>query len=288
MELSSAVLKTLAYADVFDYPLTKEELYQFLIHTKPVSKTTFEQVLKKLPPQIVYKQGFYCLKTREALIATRKKRMAISKKKRVLAEQIASKLRLFPTVLCVGLSGGLAMHNTDEHDDIDFFIITRHKTLWLTRFCLVFYLRTLGVLRKRQATLVKNKICLNMFLDEQALALPVQWRNLYTAHEVVQVKPLIDKHHTFARFLAANNWVQTYVPNSVANLSSVKKERRRNLNKGWYIFEFIAKKCQLWYMKNKQTRETISDEMLAFHPFDYQTHILSAYQQRLKRYGQTV
>ena len=64
-----------------------------------------------------------------------------------------------------------------------------------------------------QRFLVSDKICLNLWLDETALSLPRNQRNLYTAHEVVQVKPILDRDYTYLKFIIANLWLKNYLPN---------------------------------------------------------------------------
>jgi hypothetical protein len=38
-------------------------------------------------------------------------------------------------------------------------------------------------------------------------------------------------------------------------------------------------------MKKHITKETISNNFLAFHPFDYKAHILSSYKKKAIKYG---
>src|SRR5687768_3690701 len=40
-----AVLKTLLYSDIFDFPLTKHELWKFLISPREIDKKLFDQAL---------------------------------------------------------------------------------------------------------------------------------------------------------------------------------------------------------------------------------------------------
>jgi len=43
-----------------------------------------------------------------------------------------------------------------------------------------------------------------MLMAENALALPQNKQNLYTAHEVIQLLPIYNKDNTYAKFLRAN------------------------------------------------------------------------------------
>ena len=51
-----------------------------------------------------------------------------------------------------------------------------------------------------------NTICLNLWLDESALEIPVDQRNLYTAHELAQMKPRVNKDGTYEKMMWANRW----------------------------------------------------------------------------------
>ena len=63
-----AILTTLLYSDIFSFPLTKDELWKFLISEKKISREEFEKALLSLKKLIVYHQNFYCLSGREEII----------------------------------------------------------------------------------------------------------------------------------------------------------------------------------------------------------------------------
>ena len=46
--MKKAILRTLAYADIFDYPLTFKQLHRFLINPQPISQTSLKKFLKTL------------------------------------------------------------------------------------------------------------------------------------------------------------------------------------------------------------------------------------------------
>ncbi len=284
-----SIVKTLAYSDVFDYPLTFEELYKFLIGEK-IGRDSFKKVLGSASSLISVQNNLYTFKQREKIVQLRIQREKDSKNKLILAKEIALLLSNIPTVRFLGISGALAMENADKDDDIDFFIITQKGTLWLTRLLCLVLLEIKGVRRKRGVEKASNKVCLNMFMDEDNLSLSYDKRNLYTAHEVVQVKPLLNKNNTYQKFLFGNIWVTKFLPNSVDTEvqrfkgSKILSEDEKQSFNVFYMFEWVAKTVQLWYMKNHKTRETVTSTMLAFHPKDYQEIILKEYEKRLKKY----
>ena len=143
METKDAVLRTLAYADVFDYPLSLSEIYRYLIAKKPFSEKEIQKSLSTYS-FVVRQSSLYCFLDRKEIIALRKQREQESKRKLYKAKKIAQIITLLPTVLFVGVSGALAMENVTEDDDIDFFIITKIDTLWLTRLLISIFLTARG------------------------------------------------------------------------------------------------------------------------------------------------
>ncbi len=289
-DVRESILKTLIYGDIFDYPLTKKEIWKFLIATK-AKRTLFENAVSEFPPgRWELKQGLLFLLGRAEIVEIRRKRQQVSRKKLELAKKIIQKLSLVSTVLFIGISGGLALENSKEDDDIDLFIITSRGTIWFTRLVLVLTLILMGQYRG-QGKKKSQKICLNMFLDENALTLPKERQNLYTAHEVAQVMPIFQRNDTYIKFLDANKWVKKFLPNAMGRIRNQESEIK-NQNKNpfiishfsFLIFEWIAKRIQLFYMKNHITSETISDTLLAFHPFEYKNYVLKEYNKRLRHY----
>jgi len=212
--------RALCYADVFGFPLTMEEMKKFAIRTGHViAQNTIRR-------KVIYKQGYYCLRSRQSLISQRISRLPLVQEKIRLASAAANIFGLMPTVSAVFVTGGLAVGNVKKEDDIDFLIVTKPGWLWSTRLVLVIFSKLLGRythkrVRREDATAADaNTWCLNMWLDETVLALPKVQCNLYTAHEVIQATCLIDKAHIADRFLSDNGWIKKYM--------SMKKIQKHN------------------------------------------------------------
>lgn len=280
--VSREVLQTLAYADIFDYPLLFDEIWRFLIAEKPKSSKIVSQTIPKLTSQVSQQQNFFVLKGREHIIEKRLTREKESKKKITRATSIAALLSHIPTVLFIGISGNVAVKNADANDDIDFFIITKTNTLWLTRFLVITLLTMLGKARRKGQKNVANTYCVNMLIDQRSLAFPKEKHNLYIAHEVTQVLPLVNKAQTYEAFLSANKWVKTFLPNKITYIKKPYTDlSRKSL---FCLLEPLARFVQLLYMKRYKTKEIVSDRYLAFHPNDYTNVIMQAYIKRLKKY----
>lgn len=283
----SAILRTLAYADIFDYPLTAKEIHHWLIwqsKSSSPSKSSTLLSLQKSHPQILKQGKYYTLKDRQHLTRLRRKRHKPSQQKLKIATRVGGWLKIIPWIKMVGVTGALAMSNADLSDDIDLFIITHRNQLWLSRFACVSLTEILGVRRRplpHQSASVSDKICLNLFLDETSLAIPPKNRNLYTAHEVAQVKLLWGRENTYQRFLFANSWVNKFLPNiKMPKTSKVKLTIKQSNHLA--IFENIVFNLQFHYMKPKITKEVIGRHFAFFHPKNHKQTILTKYHSRLK------
>lgn len=278
------ILHTIIYSDIFDYPLSQKELWKFLLQNislqkknKKIRKTEVLLALKQAN-QIKQSDGLYFLEGREHIVELRRQREKESKKKIAIAEKTASIFSLLPTIRYIGISGGVAMHNADRQDDIDFFIICSRYSMWISRLLCLIILEMTGKRRKRNKKHVSNLICLNMFVEDPFLTLSRQ--DVFTAHEVIQLYTLVNKNNTYERFINANNWIFYYIP----NIS--KKKILGNPSAYWFFwpFDFLAKYIQLLFINMHKTNETVNAHLLAFHPYDYRSEILDEFRRRIKRY----
>jgi hypothetical protein len=185
------------------------------------------------------------------------------------------------------------MENVDKNDDIDLLIVTAKKRLWLTRVLAIFLTELLGCRRRPKDKQVADKICLNMFLDEDYLAVPKNEQDLFSAHEVVQFKLLWERDNCYQKFLKANLWVKNYLANSLDIKLDIKKlkdedikgEKKNNFLISQFLnfLELIAYKIQTAYMSSERTREVVEPQRARFHPQDCRELILKKYQEQLRK-----
>jgi hypothetical protein len=205
-ELSSlehAALGVIAYADVFHYPVTSEEIWRALPLQAPVPQ--LEAVLSRdgpLADRISRIGDFYTLAGRESLVELRRRRAATSARLMGQARAYGAWISRLPFVRMVAVTGSLAVDNADADDDIDYLIVTAPGRVWLARAMIMLVVR---LARLRGLTL-----CPNYLLSGSALALPD--RDPYTARELLQMRPVAG-HDVYARMLAANAWRRALLPN---------------------------------------------------------------------------
>jgi len=282
IDLGDSEKASVLYHSIFDYPLSKEDLIRWRVGKK---------VFLKSVPEIVYHDGFYFLKgnlKRKRNFSLQRRRMEeIAGKKMHLAERATDFLSLIPSIKMVGITGSLAMKNASEDSDIDLMIITRKGSLWVARALSWSLLKIFGFkIRKPNLKRKKNMLCLNIWMDESDLI----WekRNIFTAHEIAQIIPLINKEGTYEKFLAKNSWIKGFWPNAVVKKMKEKKnEKSPFLAHFWlsvfgflffipfFCLEPLAYFLQKMYMKKKVTREVITPTRAVFHPKDWSSIILS-------------
>jgi len=197
-------LATVCYADIFEYPLTRKEFHLWsLFSSRP-----------KLTAGIDGTDGYIVLRGRKRLVKIWKKKAPWQEKKWIIARRAAAALSRIPTINLIGVTGGLAMNNAGRKDDIDLFFVVAGGTLWVTRLMATLLMDVFGLRRRPGDRNITDKVCLNMFMTEGALALPQKERDVFTAHEVLQMQPIFDREKTYRRFLQANTWVRKYLPNA--------------------------------------------------------------------------
>ena len=292
--LEESIIKTLCYRDLFDYPLSSEEVADFLVEDD-AHPSQVERVLAQLTAEgkIGQAQGFYFLPGREKIAAVRRQRELISERKYARALKLSQILRRFPWVQAVFITGALAAGNAEKEADLDFLVVTRRNRVWLTRLGVYLLFSVLGWKRPRGVEEAPDRVCLNMFLAEDELAVPDEEQNLFTAYEVTLAHPLWAKDFLHQRFLGVNPWVKNFLPNvemPEVKIPAPRSSRRLAvIVRGVFSFVFdladwFSHQLQLLYMRGRRTREVVERNRILFHPVDLSKDILSAY--RVKLYAQ--
>ncbi|GEM_PF-5265491 len=202
-ELESGIIKTLLYSGIFDYPLTEDEIIRFCqikIPDDEQFKATLASLVRK--DLLYHESGYYQLRKDGGLVRKRVKTNRLSKRYFPIAVSLAKTLFHFPFVRGVCLSGSLSKNNFDYGNDIDFFIISERKRLWLIRLMMTIYRKMLGSKRK-------YLICTNYFIEMGTEVTPM---NLFTAVELAILIPACGKK-TSIDLLYQNQWIKDYFPN---------------------------------------------------------------------------
>lgn len=287
--LEQAILYTITYGDIFQYPMTEKEIYRYLIGIKTTRLAIREALNRpnRLARWINRSGSFYLLPGRDEHVHARQQREQESARlwpKAVFYGRIIARV---PFVRMVAVTGSLAMNNVNPGGDIDYMIVTQQGRLWLAR--------SLVILLVRLAARLGDHICPNYFLSENALAL--QDQNIFSAHELVQMVPLSGARN-YAALRQANTWADEYLPNANGapdgKIKVVADEERPWIQSiGESLLQNqAANLLERWEMQRKLRkfgRLAIEHEEACFGPYwckghvdDHGNQILDAYKSRMQ------
>ncbi len=278
--LCRAILETLVYADLFDYPLTGPEVTRYLIGC-PATAADIDRTLREEPglrARVSATAGYYYLRGRENLVAIRAGRTATAGRLRRRAGRYLRVLRGFPFVRMMALTGALAMDNVEPGADIDLLVIAQPGRVWICRRLLV--------LAVRAARLLGDEICPNFILAADHLALPAP--DLFTAHELAQMQPIAG-YAVYQTMLTHNAWMGQYLPNAAPWAAPAGADRKSAA--GRVVERLLGARWlngwEAWERRRLVRRHPLpdpADTEVAFTPYQCKGHTSHYRRQVLQRY----
>lgn len=203
MQLRSSILKVIAYFDLFNYPLSLEEI-QFYLDTDIDELPVKEEVEALVEAGCLYRTGnYYSLLDDPTLAERRNKGRNHADQMLPTAAKGAKLLFQFPFVRGVFISGSLSKRCADDRADIDYFIVTSAGRLWIAR-TLMHLFKKLTYLRGRQ-----HRYCMNYYVDEEAME--IREKNIFTATELITLMPA-SGNGAVTSFFRANEWTARFYP----------------------------------------------------------------------------
>jgi len=242
-DLGEAILKTIAFFDLFDYPLTAYEIRENL--DRSVELAGIFDFLGQEAAWIEEKDGFYFLRGRAEVVTTRQQRYNYSYRKIKIARHFVRLFRLCPFVRVVAVANSLGQYNLRDGSDIDFFIITAPRRLWLSRL----YCTGLAKILNSRPTgkIKKDKICLSFYIATDHLDisdLRLGEADPYFDYWRRNLILLYNKNRTYENFLLVNGLLAETDKTQIAVETDVPSLTGFFLN----FLEKIAKKIQLKIM----------------------------------------
>ena len=277
------LLKPILYFSLFKYPLTEEEIFNF---SKATSKEQIKLDLNELVnDNIIYKiDDFYLTENNETLIKRRLEGNKMAKNIYQKALTVSRLISKFPYVEGVGISGSLSKGYYDDDADIDFFIITSPKRLWIARTFLILY-KKIFLLNS------KKYFCVNYFISSNALE--IEEKNIFTATELTTLLPMFG-NGSFHKFYDENKWVENYLPNKtvtdgLSKLHVVKKPTTTKITEyfldsrigDWLDAAFLRITYKKWKIKFNHLEERqfnvamkSTKNISKHHPLNFQHKVI--------------
>jgi len=288
LQVEKNILLPLLYFDIFNYPMTKEEIMRFA--PWPLTADFDSALVSLIDRLLIYRVGdFYSLTNDPSSVHRRKAGNVLAQKRMHTAKKFGRLMSAIPFVRAVMLSGSISKGYMDDRSDIDYFIIAQSGRLWLVRTAMALF--------RRVFLLNSHKdFCTNYFVGNSALE--IGEKNIFTAVETATLKPVYGKHPVY-EFQAANTWIDAFLPNRKIE-NGLGEEHDSILKKGWEkilslsLFDklddwLMVQSIKHWKKRYGQQLDT-DDFLIAFqstpqvsrsHPNFYQKKVLSRYAKKI-------
>lgn len=291
------VIEPILYGDIFDYPVTFNELHAFCrIQLSRSELKNFIQENSNFNALVSTFKGYFFLKQRQIIVKIREERFKFSEKSWKRALHVVNVIKYVPFIRGLLVTGSLAMNNVEESDDLDFLVIVHPKRIW-------FVFAILGTL---QRIFSRKFLCPNYYLSQDFLKINRQ--TCYVAREALQARSIYGLK-VIDEFYKKNDWIKNYYPNSEGNSHQPTNIKIKN---GKGIFDFIKKSIELllkgsfgnmiekFLAKNlhfrlkahyKQYGQTVPEDVLGkafaenelrFHALNHEKNIFYALEERKK------
>jgi hypothetical protein len=273
-----AVLRSVIYASLFDYPLTLTQLCATLVEVRADERTVagWWRESEFLQTAIEHRDGWYYPAGRTDLVGTRTRREALSRDLLERDRRLLSMVSGMPFVRMVAVSGSLAHLNAEGSADLDLFVITAPHRVWSVTLAVLLIARLFGW---------RRRMCLNYVISEDALAIAPE--DLFSANQIIHLRPVVGAD-VFARFIAANPFVRAYYPNfelPKPQAPGPKSPIERFLNIGiaplfekasrWIYGRHLARRSSTWRSRDQVRLEP---ECLKLHTSSHRRETLTRYQ----------
>jgi len=301
MSLKKSILQTITFFDIFSFPLTAEEIKEYLynykkpIHIKEIKGTLDEmESIEKI-------HDYYVLKGNGKLIDIRKSRKFIAEKFWERVRQYGQYIAKVPFVKMIAICNNLAYDNPTESSDIDLFIIIKEDRMWLTRLIITLIFQFHGV--RRHGNKIAGRFCLSFFITPKKInmePLLLKPEDPYMAYWTKLIAPIYGEN-TYKKFIEKNQeWMQNQYGLKLSEINkkqiSFKKESPLKrfwelILNGWLgnLIEFLLKKTfkkrTLTKSKklDKKANVIVTDNILKFHNHDKRKEYLDKWKNTLQK-----
>ena len=289
--VKSSVLRSLIYYDIFNYPLTANELIKFSsvkLHDIQSINNALDDLTQHL---LIFKFGeYYSLKNDPSQIERRKNGNSAATDILPKALKRSKFIYKFPFVRSVNISGSLSKNYFDESTDFDFFIIAEKNRIWLCRLLLTLY-KKIFLFNSRKY------FCINYYIDTSDLLIPD--KNLFSAVEIITLKNQTGEV-VYKNFMERNTWVHEYFPNYYPDYQFMEERKiplikkipeRLFSGKVGNYFDDVAFRITTGFLKKKyehlnkeefnvnlRTKKNASKH----HPQGFQFKVLNAFEEKCR------
>lgn len=298
-ELRKTVREIMVFFDMFDYPLTLNEILA-LSGDMGVERDIEDILGSEL--EINTNGFFYYLKGRSDIITIRNQRSKVLNQYLSLSKRIIPFMKIVPFIKMVAVCNTVAFNNPDEDSDIDLFIITNDNRIFIARTLATVLLHLFGI--RRHGDKVKGRFCLSFFISEGAMEMDkikLKPEDIYLKFWIKTLKPVIGST-VYDRFLNENLWAKCGKVQIYSNKKFLMD--KRDVLQGMGLIgerilssrfgDFMESRLEKIHLKRYEKRKAIlgkkadviiNRSMLKFHNIDRRADFNSNYFQKMKELG---
>lgn len=293
--LKKAIMRVIVFFDMFDYPPTCFEIWQYLSINTDLGSV--ENILSdagfRHENNIVQRQGFYFFKGRESIINIRMSRYNYTDRKFKIALRVVRIFKFIPWIRMAAIGNIIGTNNLDDDGDIDLFIVTDKDRAWITRFFCASLMAFFNMRPKPGKE--KDKICLSFFVDDSLLNmrdLKISKNDIYFDHWLLGMRVIYDRDDAYNVFINDNKWIKNDFPNWIEDKPVHFRSAGRPFSVFYrevfdLVFGGLNYKLKNWQismmpdnlrqMMNKDKRVMIGDGILKLHVNDRREKIMRRY-----------
>ncbi|MFH0928232.1 MAG: hypothetical protein V1821_02035 [bacterium] len=294
--LSEAILETLGYFTLFEYPLAPLEIWKYLFFQAEYREVLSSLETLVLERRIIEEDGKYTLPGQDRNFSARAAAYQTSLPKIESARRSAWYLKRCPFVKAVFVCNSLALMNATKESDIDFFIVTSKGAVWRARLFSVFPFVLLG--QRPKGWSGSRSFCFSFFLSEDNLNVSrfkIGERDPYLAIWLASLLALYDPDGMISKL-----WLQSgsmdilpqlrdWPVEATGTVHGVKQALERRFP-DW--LETASEKIERWYLpqeiKNRIGRDTavvIDHQAIKIHSPDRRREFLNRFEEILRTLG---
>ncbi|MFA6527931.1 MAG: hypothetical protein WCT46_00095 [Candidatus Gracilibacteria bacterium] len=287
INFKQAILSTFAFFDIFDYPLTKDEVEEYLYKLPP--DTHQIDIYLRESPSISYSDGLYCLKGREENFVKTQERKEIAKKLWKKIDRFRKIFDMIPFIRMIAVGNNLSYDNPTKKSDIDLLIVTKPGRIFTARTLVTFWTHLFG--SRRYGEKIKNRFCLSFYITEDNLNLEkisLEGQDIYLAYWIKNLQPISGDYHTYIDLIDTNRKYLSGFFQTPVNYQKRHYRQNKGLVKSLRIFQEnllsknLGNKIESWLKKwqlkrmhkkleeldKKEASIIISNQILKFHNVD--------------------
>jgi len=308
--LEKSILATVAYYDIFDFPLTGFEIWRYLIASGKLENKKFSAgkifaalgESENLKSKICQSRGFCTFAGREEIVGKRLMRKKLADEKWKKMRKYFQVMNAVPFLRGIFVSGSLAMENSRDDSDVDVIVVAKYGRIWTVRTFITVLAAVLGIRRHGDKT--ENRICLNHYVTDASLRIPFE--SLYNAENYAHLVNLYrEDEKFFRRFGKENGWMEKYLANR--KTPEISGARSMEKNKIFLSFSKFLELCLAGFLGNRLEkifaaaeagrikksrlykksggRISVDDKQLEFHPDSHENFVIPEFNRRMEKMG---